>query len=98
MSCDLHVYYRKKKTGKSTLIAWQETPRENSILLLLLLSLLLLLFLLLLVDSNLFIPQPINKTHTTKPSPLIRLLAEQQKKTSNPFHGFQKFNGEVTLR
>lgn len=48
-----------------------------------------------LVDPSLFKPQPIVRNRPTKPSPLTRLLAEQQKKTSNPFYNFQKFNGEV---
>ena len=50
------------------------------------------------VDSSLFTRQPISKPVLTGPSPLAKLLAEQEKKVSNPFFQYSKFNGEVSWR
>ena len=47
------------------------------------------------VDKSLFKRQPIVKPRPSGPSPLAVLLAEQTKRTSNPFFKYSKYNGEV---
>ena len=93
---------RKKKNEKVKTITWRETPEENCEQKPTCYGQLYHFYCeflhLLLVDRSIFTRQPISKPVVTGPSPLAKLLAEQEKKVSNPFFQYSKFNGEVSLR
>ena len=94
---------RKKKNEKVKTIVWRETASESCEQELVSWTVVPHSIhcefpYLLPVDSSLFTRQPISKPVFTGPSPLAKLLAEQEKKVSNPFFQYSKFNGEVSLR